>query len=72
MDRWVPLLPVLGCVAMMVVMVWMMRGRGQSGGQVSGMDSRTAAEIADLRAELAQLREQRPRTHPDGPTSQRR
>jgi hypothetical protein len=58
MDRLVYLLPVLGCAAMMAVMVWTMRpGHGRSGAQASSPDPQTAEEIAQLRTEIAVLRD---------------
>lgn len=69
MDNLVYLLPVLGCVAMMAVMVWLMRGNrtpAQPGGEADG----GREEIAALRAEVAALRAQqgetarRPATEP--------
>ncbi len=56
MDKLVYLLPVLGCVAMMGLMMWMMRGNHSNAAQP---DPRTAEEIAALRAEVADLRAQR-------------
>ncbi len=53
MDKLVYLLPVLGCVAMMGLMMWMMRGNHSNAAQ---SDPRTAEEIAALRAEVAELR----------------
>lgn len=58
------LLPVLGCAAMMGVMMWMMRGNrtpAQSGDGARA-DASTREEVAVLRAELAALREQQTTT----------
>lgn len=55
------LLPVLGCVAMMAVMVWMMRGNrtpAQPGDEAGG----GREEVAALRAEVAALRAQQGET----------
>lgn len=53
------LLPVVGCAAMMGVMMWMMRGNGKPAQSQDGTEASTREEIATLRAELAALREQR-------------
>ena len=56
MDKLVYLLPVLGCAAMMGVMMLMMRG-GHDKAQAPP-DGNTQEEIAMLRAEVAVLRAQ--------------
>jgi hypothetical protein len=56
-DKLVYLLPVLGCMAMMGLMVLMMRGSHASN-NATASDPRTAEEIAALRAEIADLRAQ--------------
>lgn len=56
MDKLVYLLPVLGCAAMMGVMVWMMRGHAGHGTVAAPPDPATLDEIAMLRAEIAALR----------------
>jgi hypothetical protein len=56
-------LPVLGCAAMGAMMWLMMRGR-QHGGEVAQPESGATAEIAALRAEVAQLRTQQPTDTP--------
>lgn len=57
------LLPVLGCAAMMGVMMWMMRGsRTPTPPDGTQADASTREEIAGLRAELAALREQQTNT----------
>lgn len=58
MDGLIYLLPVLGCAAMMGVMVWMMTTRQRRSADQSDASPETAAEIARLRAEIASLREQ--------------
>jgi uncharacterized membrane protein len=53
------LLPVVGCAAMMGVMMWMMmRGKnsGDGAGQAGQPDPNTAEQVAALRAEVATLR----------------
>jgi flagellar basal body-associated protein FliL len=52
-DKLLYLLPVLGCAAMMGLMMWMMRGSHANAAQP---DPTTAAELARLRAEVAELR----------------
>lgn len=49
------LLPVLGCAAMMGVMMWMMRGQGKPAQPDQAAEAGTREEIAALRAELAAL-----------------
>lgn len=58
MENLVYLLPVVGCAAMMGVMMWMMRGNGKPAQPQDGTEASTREEIATLRAELAALREQ--------------
>jgi hypothetical protein len=57
-DKLLYLLPVLGCVAMMCLMIVMMRGGHTGRGAAAQPDPRTAEEIARLRAEIAELRAQ--------------
>ena len=59
MDKLIYLLPVLGCAAMMGLMMLMMRGN-HSGKDTARMqpDPNTQEEIAMLRAEIATLRTQ--------------
>jgi len=57
-DKLAYLLPVLGCAAMMGVMMWMMRGSHAGNTNAAQPDPRTAQEIAALRAEIADLRAQ--------------
>jgi flagellar basal body-associated protein FliL len=52
-DKLVYLLPVIGCAAMMGLMMWMMRGSHANAAQP---DPHTAEELARLRAEVAELR----------------
>ena len=54
-DTLAYLLPVLGCAAMMAVMMWMM-GRGQGRSDQPSAPSREE-EIEGLRAEVATLRQ---------------
>lgn len=59
--EFVYLLPVVGCAAMMGVMMWMMmRGKNSGGGagQAGQPGANTAEEVATLRAEVATLRAQ--------------
>ena len=46
------LLPVLGCAAMMGVMMWMMRGTGNA---AEGASDDRRREISELRAEVERL-----------------
>ena len=52
MEAVVYLLPVLGCAAMMGVMMWMMRGTGNADG---GASEDRRREISQLRAEIERL-----------------
>lgn len=62
MDALVYVLPVLGCAAMMGVMWWMMRGRhGPANAEDPAATDPGAAEVARLRAEIAELRGQQRR-----------
>lgn len=71
MDGLIYLLPVLGCAAMMGVMVWMMSTRHRQSADQSDPSPETAAEIARLRAEIASLREQQAATG-EQPAGERR
>lgn len=52
MEAVVYLLPVLGCAAMMGVMMWMMRGAGDAD---AGASEDRQDEISQLRAEIERL-----------------
>jgi hypothetical protein len=58
-DKLAYLLPVLGCAAMMGLMMWTMRGSHAGTNNAAPPDPHTAEEIAALRAEIADLRAQR-------------
>ena len=63
MDKLIYLLPVLGCAAMVGVMMLMMRdGHANRRDPAPLVDRTTQEEIAKLRAEIAVLRTAR---HPD-------
>lgn len=57
MDTLIRLAPVLGCLAM-GVMMWLMM-RGQHGAQHHAIDPNTQEEINRLRAEITLLRQER-------------
>ncbi|MEV4202995.1 hypothetical protein [Micromonospora globbae] len=63
MERLIALLPVLGCLAM-GVMMWLMM-RGQHGPTQHGLDPATQEEINRLRAEVALLKQDRTTTGHD-------
>lgn len=66
MDKLIYLLPVLGCAAMMGLMMLMMRGNHSGNGMAQAQsDPNTQEEIAMLRAEIATLRAQQ--TQPTDP-----
>ena len=59
MEKFVYLLPVLGCAVMMGAMMWMMmRGEKKAAGQPGQDDNATAQQVAALRAEITALRDQ--------------
>ena len=64
MERLIALLPVLGCLAM-GVMMWLMM-RGQHGSTQHGVDPATQEEINRLRAEIALLKQDRTTTTTTG------
>ncbi len=61
MEIFAYLLPVLGCVAMMGAMMWMMRGRGA---EASPSEDRRP-EIDALRAEVESLRQPTGQNRPE-------
>ncbi len=67
MDKLVYLLPVLGCAAMMGLMMVMMRGHQSGKNAAQAADPTTQEEIAMLRAEIATLRAQQ--TQPTDPAN---